>query len=231
MMSMRYEGGDPGKPFVDATVMSRPFTTEDLPVLARAAVQTYGDLHPRYVRLWSAEPPGRFEGTTPDRRFLAMPVRSLCAGFGQSVPAELILTLAETLRHYEDASAAYDDLDHEHPPHREQAKIADYEDLAESLTAGTLFDVTVEGDWAGYVSVKTKGETLGMPAYVVQELILATKFRGRGYGAHLTTLLAQAVPDEGRILVGTIHAENRGARQAAERAGRVDIGGWIQLPL
>ncbi|GAA2756414.1 hypothetical protein [Actinopolymorpha rutila] len=70
-----------------------------------------------------------------------------------------------------------------------------------------------------------------MPAYVVQELVLAKGFRGRGLGLHLTTLLARALTDDGRVLVGTIHADNRGAREAAERAGRVDVGGWIQVPL
>ncbi|HEY6738618.1 MAG TPA: hypothetical protein VI076_07180 [Actinopolymorphaceae bacterium] len=51
----------------------------------------------------------------------------------------------------------------------------------------------------------TDGETLGMPGYVVRELILTSHGRGRGYGPHLTTLLARALPDDGRVLIGTIH--------------------------
>ena len=231
ILSVRWEGGDPGKPFVDATVTSRPLTGDDLPVLVRAGAEIYGALRPRYLRLWSAAPPGRFVGTRPDRRFLAAPVGMVRAGFEQSVPPELMLTPARALDHYQDASAAYDDIDHEHRAHAEQAKIASRRALEQSMTAGTLFDVTVEGHWAGYVSVRTKGESLGMPAYVVQELVLATKFRGRGYGPHLTTLLARALPDETRVLIGTIHVHNRGARQAAERGGRTDVGGWIQVPL
>src|SRR5690349_9767264 len=41
MLSMRYEGGDPRRPFVDATVTNRPLVADDLPVLVRAAVETY----------------------------------------------------------------------------------------------------------------------------------------------------------------------------------------------
>ena len=156
---------------------------------------------------------------------------SLRAGFDLPVPAELRLTPARTTRHYDDARAAYAEIDREHRAHTDQATIATLEDLDESLTAGTLFDVRVGGDWAGYVSVMSEGQTLGMPAYVVQELILASKFRGRGYGPHLTTLLVRALPDEGRVLIGTIHSDNRGARQAAERAGRIDVGGWVQVRL
>jgi L-amino acid N-acyltransferase YncA len=231
MLSMRYEGGDSAKPFVDATLLSRPFTAGDLPALTRVAGDVYEGLHPRYVRLWSAAPAGRFAGTGPDRRFVAAPVGKLRTGFDEPVPTGLMLVPARALNQYEDACTAYADLDDEHPAHAEQAKIASHDALARSLSAGTLFEVTANGHWAGYVAVKTAGESLGMPGFVVQELVLVTKFRGRGLGPHLTTLLARALPDETRILIGTIHADNRGARHAAERAGRVDVGGWIQVPL
>ena len=75
------------------------------------------------------------------------------------------------------------------------------------------------------------GEVPESAAYVVLELILAEHHRGYGYGRHLSTLLARALPDPSRILIGTIHATNTGARTAALQAGRHDIGGWLQLPL
>jgi hypothetical protein len=55
-------------------------------------------------------------------------------------------------------------------------------------------------------------------------------------GAHLSTLLARAVlaarPEEPeRVMFGTIHADNAGAYPAALRAGRADVGGWVQLGL
>ena len=233
MMSMRYEGGDPRLPFVDATVASRPLTAADLPGLVRAGAQAYPELHPRYLRLWSAHPVGWFAGTNSDRRFLAGPVAKLRAGFERTPPAGLALVPASTLEHYADAEAAYAEVDVNHPLHPAQAAITDRGSLAETLAAGMLFDVRVGPDWAGYVAVMATatGDTLGMPAYVVQELILAGRFRGRGLGPHLTTLLARALADDGRILVGTVHADNRGAQEAARRAGRVDVGGWLQVPL
>ncbi|MEQ7127968.1 GNAT family N-acetyltransferase [Actinopolymorpha sp. B11F2] len=230
MASMRYEGGDPTRPFVDATVTSRPGRADDLPALARACAQPFAPLRPRYLRLWSAEPADYFPGTARDRRSVAAPVRDLRVGTGRVVPDELALTPASSLAYYDEARVAYDDVDSEHHAHAHQAVLSDRDDLEEYFAAGTLFDVTVGGEWAGYVAVSTEGETLGMPAYVVKELVLATRFRGRGYGAHLATLLARAVPDETRVLIGRIHADNRGARQAAERAGRVDVGGWLQVP-
>jgi hypothetical protein len=231
MMSMRYENGDPSKPFVDATVSSRPFTSDDVPELASAARRSYGILTPRFLRLWSSEPAGSFAETRPDKRFLAAPIRVLREGAGPALRTELRLTPARSLRRYELARAAYEDVDREHPAHSEQAQLEDYEDLETALLAGNVFDIMVDGEWAGYSAVTVDGETLGMPAYIIQELIMISKVRGRGYGPHLTSLLALALPDEAAILLGTIHADNRGARRAAEAAGRIDVGGWIQVPL
>ena len=67
-------------------------------------------------------------------------------------------------------------------------------------------------------------------------MLLSPAFRGRGYGAHLTTLLARTVLEKRpaepeRALSGTIHADNARAYSAALRAGRADVGGWVQLEL
>lgn len=74
-----------------------------------------------------------------------------------------------------------------------------------------------------------------MDAYQVAELILMQSARGRGLGRYLTTLLAQEMAASGEpedtVIIGTIHDDNRGARRAAELAGRQDVGGWVRLPL
>jgi GNAT superfamily N-acetyltransferase len=229
MLSMRYEGGDATKPFVDATPLSRAVGAEDLQALAEAAREAYGVLKPRYLRLWSAAPIDHFPGTGVDRRFMAGLVSELRNHL--KVPAELRFAPAKDLANYPRAVAAYEAVDRAHPDHPDQAKIQTAEDLAESVDAGLLFDVLVGGEWAGYVCAFVKDETLGMPAYVVRELILDPAYRGRGYGRYLPTLLANALPDDRPILLGVIHAGNRSALEAAKASGRVGVGGWFQLPL
>lgn len=230
MLSIRFEGMDPTKPFVDATVLTRPVAGGDLHRLGELAVERYGGFAPRYLRVWSAEPVDAFPDTGRDRRFLAAPLRDLVGRPG--LPAELTLGAAADLAHYADARAAYDRVDREHQAHRDQARLQPEDDLQESLERGTLFDVLVDGEWAGYVGATEDGtSTLGLRGYVVQELILGARGRGRGYGSWLTTLLARALPDRDGVLVGTIHADNRGAIAAALSAGRRDVGGWFQVPL
>lgn len=229
MLSMRYEGGDPAKPFVDATPLSRAVGADDLQPLAEAARAAYGVLGPRYLRLWSAEPIGHFGGTLVDRRFLAGKVEELRNQL--KVPGELRFAPTTTMDNYPRAVAAYEAVDQAHPDHPDQARIETAEDLAESIDAGLLFDVLVDGEWAGYVGAHVNDETLGLPAYVVQEFILDPAYRGRGYGRYLPALLARALPDDKPILLGVIHANNRSALEAAKASGRADVGGWFQLPL
>jgi L-amino acid N-acyltransferase YncA len=230
MLSIRYEGLDVTKPFVDAMVTSRPLAEQDFGPLTTATLDTYGPLWPRYVRIWSREPFGHFSRADADKRFVAAPLADLRSS--TEPPRELVLTVASDLNHYEDAVAAYAAIGDAHPAHRDQAQLEDKESFEECMEAGELFDVMVEGTWAGYVAVAAEGETLGLPAYVVQELVLAEAARGRGYGRFLATLLARALPAsaEPTVLLGTIHQDNRGALSAALAGGRLDIGGWLQLP-
>ncbi|HEY3558329.1 MAG TPA: GNAT family N-acetyltransferase [Kribbella sp.] len=227
MFSMRFENMNLARPFVDATPMSRSPEPPDLPRIAAAAQEYYGIHTPLYVRLWSAE--SGIDGTVPDRRFLAAPISELQP---YDVPPGLALRLAKTVDHYDDARRAYAAVDAEHPHHPEEAAIQDRDDLQEAADEGMLFDVTVNEEWAGYAAAVIKpDDALGLPAYVVRELVLAPEHRGHGYGRHLSALLAQALPDPTRILIGTIHHANHAARTAALAAGRQDVGGWVQLPL
>ncbi|MDL2343592.1 hypothetical protein QOL99_05440 [Deinococcus sp. MIMF12] len=227
MLSIRFEGLDPEKPFVDVSVTSRPLMPDDLPALREAALDMYGAFRPGRLRVWSAAQVGAFPGTWPDRRVLAAPLAELR---GHEVPGELSLRPTADLAHHAGAVAAYAAVDGQHPEHAGQARVIDDDDLQACIQAGTMFDVLWKGEWSGYAGTLPETQ-LGLPAQVVQELLLAPHARGHGLGPHLSTLLARALPDDGRVLLGTIHGENRGARQAALAAGRRDIGGWSWVPL
>ncbi|QNE22808.1 hypothetical protein F1D05_07290 [Kribbella qitaiheensis] len=230
MLSMRYEDGDPTKPFVDASALRRPLQQADLRPAADAASKHFGSLSPTYLRLWSSEPADSFPETLPDKRFLAAPLDVLRAAH-TPVPAELTLVRARSLSNYPLAQAAYDAVDAAHPDHSEQAHLQHRDKLEDTVEEGLLFEVMVDGTWAGYIAAMRDSQNLGIPAYTVQEVILAAEYRGRGYGRHITTLFARALPIDLDFLIGTIHANNRGAITAALTSGRTDIGGWLQLPL
>ncbi|WP_424952029.1 GNAT family N-acetyltransferase [Deinococcus sp.] len=230
MLSIRFEGLDPSKPFVDLSGSSRPWEVADLPALAAASLEVFGLFAPRYLRLMSGRPVEFFPGLGRDRRFLAAPLSDLAA-IQSYIPPELTLRRTTDQQHLAQAEAAYAALDAQHPAHRGHAQVIGDEDLAECVEAGLMYDVLAGQKWAGYAGVLPEVK-LGLDVYTVQELLLTPEHRGRGYGAHLTTLLARALiadAEPGRVLFGTIHADNAGAYPAALRAGRLDVGGWVQF--
>lgn len=226
MLSMRYKGGDATQPFVDVSVTTRPVDAGDLEPLSALALEHYGALSPARLRFWSTHglDEGReaFAPAQPDMRVLAAPLADLRGG---TVPDGLELTPTADDRHLADAVAAYAAVDAAHPGHTGQARVLDSDSLAEAIAAGTMFDVVWRGRWSGYAGTLPETQ-LGLNAQVVQELLLAPHARGHGLGRWLSTLLARHLQGDGRVLSGTIHGDNRGARSAALAAGRQDVGGW-----
>lgn len=228
MLSMRYESGDPARPFVEASVLRRaPQTQHDLAGLAEAATAAYRVLGPRYVRVWSSRPAHTFPGTTADKRFLAAPLEQLRKA---TLPSNLTARRTDDLRHYDHARAAYHRVDAAHPGHPRQAAVESREALADAIGRGLLFDVLLDNTWVGYIAARSGGR-LGLPGFTVQELVLAPQARGRSLGRFLSPLLARSLPATDGVLIGTIHHDNVGALDAARRAERIDVGGWFNVPL
>ena len=117
------------------------------------------------------------------------------------------------------------------PAHTRHARCEDRQALEELAARGLLFDVRVNGKRAGIIAV-AHDVRRGIRGATVVELVLDHEYRGLRYGQHLSTLLAKALPlpDE-ECLTGTIHVENVAAYRSALRAGRVDVGGEIVIPL
>ena len=226
LLSIRFQGGAVELAFVDVSVTSRPLLAGDLAALETAARQAYPGFGCHRLRFWSPDPRGSVPGTSPDLRVLAAPLTDLRE---RSTPTGLRLAPTPDDRHLADATAAYASVGLRHPGHARQARVLDAEALAAAMTAGTMFDVWWQGAWSGYAGTLPETQ-LGLPAQVVQELLLAPHARGRGLGRFLSTLLAQMLPDDGRVLSGTIHADNVGAIRAATAAGRLDLGGWSWWP-
>lgn len=147
------------------------------------------------------------------------------------VPAALtavprtVLAVYDRYRRIYDADVARD------PAHARHTRAESREDLEELAGRGLLFDVEVDGVWAGLVAAEPDARR-GVRGATVVELILDHPFRGRGYGRHLSTLLARGVtlPDD-QCLMGTIHADNTPSYRSALAAGRLDVGGEIVIPL
>lgn len=224
----RYRGLDPRRPFVAVDAASRLITLADLPYLRRAAGEAFAAFGPGYLRLWSCQPAGSWPTTGSDHRNVTGSLGDLRRN---PLPPELSARVASTLDFYDDYVAIHRDQVAREPAHAERTRVETREDLGSLLDAKTLFAVHVDGRWAGLLAAEP-GVQHGLRGMVVVELLLDPAGRGRGYGKHLSTLLARqlAAPDD-RDLLGTIHVDNTAAYRSALAAGRHDVGGEVIVAL
>ena len=135
---------------------------------------------------------------------------------------------------YGDYAAVYGELQDEHPELREVVRLEPEEDMQGYLDDGYVFEIFVEGRWAGVTAVDTDVQR-GLSGLCVTEIILAKAFRAQGLGSavqrRLASELVKHCVSEDTLLFGTIGEANLPARRAAERAGRVDLGGRVWVPL
>jgi hypothetical protein len=224
----RFRARDMAVPFVGIAGASRVIAREDLPALRQLARERFSQFTPLYLALWSGLPAGAWPGTRADSRLLAGRLDVLRRG--STAPPLTVVPLSD-MGVYEDYVGLYDQHAQLRPEHRFQARPESREDFAELIAAGSAWSVEVDGAPAGIVAARP-GVAGGCRGAVIHELILAPSCCGRGYGRHLSGLLAQQLPmpDE-QFLFGTIHVENHSARRAALAAGRQDIGGEVIVDL
>jgi len=224
----RFRALDPDMPFVGIVGASRPITATDLPALRRLATDHFRLFSPRYLCLWAGHPAGAWAGTGADMRLLAGRLYDLRQ---RNVPAALEAHALTDVSFYEDYCALYARHHKLRPAHRTQARPQPVEDLEQLIAAGTAWSVHLDGQPAGIIAARP-GVAGGCRGAEVVELALDPHFCGHGYGQHLSTLLAQHVPEPAdQFLIGTIHIDNQPAYRAALTAGRIDIGGEITTPV
>ena len=224
----RYRGRDPNRPFVAIDAASRPLRLADIPRLRAVTAAEFAAFEPGYVTIWDSSAAGAWPGSRSDLRNVAGRLDDLRAN---TVPPELDARPAQTLgfyQRYEEIHARQVAVDPEHALH---TQIETREDLDELREAGTLFEVFRDDVWAGVMAVEP-GVQRGLRGYIVIELLLDPGIRGRGYGKHLSGLLARHLDAAGdAFLLGTIHTDNLPSYRSAIASGRIDVGGEVLFDL
>jgi hypothetical protein len=228
LVGPRYLGRDPDLPFVGISASERLLTADDVDDLIALARSRFAPFAPEFLLLNSAWPITAWPGCRSERRTV---VGTCGALRRQPVSSRLRTRKQPSDASYDGYRAIYDRDQAADPIRRRWARTEDREDFVRLGAAGTLFDVLVDGQWAGIVAAK-EGSNGALSGAVVQELTLDQRFRGQGLGHQLSGLLARALPyDDDHLLIGTIHSDNVAAYRSALRAGRVDVGGEILIPI
>jgi hypothetical protein len=228
LIGPRYLGLDPEWPFVAVAASDRPLVPSDQAALVEIAREEFAPFSPRFVMITASDPVGSWPGTTPEMRLVTGLLEDLRS---RPVPRGLRTEPRRDTGFYEDYLRIHKIHVQSAPIHARYARCESRTDLQELADMGFLFDVLVQGGWAGLLAARPVAVG-GMPGAVVIELVLDHPHRGRGYGPALSTLLAKALPLAGdQALFGTVHYENKSAYRAALASGRVDVGGEVVIPL
>lgn len=234
LTGVRFLGLDMNQPFVDVMYMSEPTLTPKQLGAAQEAVRLEFDVfRPKRTRFYVSSHLSRFSNDG-DKHLIAAPLRVMLAQPEPGAFDRVTLKQATSLAFYPDYAAVYRELHEAQPELRAVTRAESEEDMQGYLEAGRLFEIFVDGVWAGVTAVykDVKG---GLSGFCVGEIVIAGAFRGQGLGSavqrRLATELVNQKADPDNLLFGTVGAVNVTAQRAALRAGRVDLGGhvWVRL--
>jgi len=224
----RYLGLDPTIPFVGVSASDRLLQPHDCPSLATMAQHEFAPFAPGFVMIWSSDPVGSWPHTGSEMRQVVGRLGDLRR---RNPPGELSSRARRDTAFYSRYQQIHAEHIAEDPAHARHTRVEEQAELAKLASRGFVYDVLVDGNWAGLLAAERDARR-GVRGATVVELLLDHRFRGRGYGRHLSTVLAMALPlPDDECLMGTIHADNTAAYRAALGAGRVDVGGEIRVPV
>ncbi len=228
LVGIRFLGLDMNEPFVDV-MYHAALTPEQLSAVQDAIRLEFAVFKPKRTRFYvsSHQPPFTGDG---DKRLIAAPLGVMLAQPKPGTFGRVELRQATSLAFYPDYAATYHELHAEYPGLRAVARLEGEDDLQGYLDERHLFEIFVDGAWAGVTAVFEDVNT-GLSGLCMAEIVLTGAFRGQGLGRAVQFQLAAQLAEQGagrdELLFGTIGAVNVAAQRTALGAGRVDLGGHV----
>lgn len=211
---------------------SPPGTIAETSVLERLAA-SFAGFAPRTIRFFHpAHASLRLPRTRIDQHFLAAPAREMADRRPAAGLSRVKLSSATSLAFYADYVEAYEQMYSLRPHLRNEVRIESQDSLGDCLAEGLLFEISVDGVWAGIVAARR--ETLAcLDATYMIEILLDRTARGQGLGpaVHQRLAIHVAATDPSAVISGTIAPVNVPSLKTALRAGRIEIGAWHWLDL
>lgn len=236
LCGIRFRGLDLQRPFVDLVGSSRlNGPPEGIEPIVRAAEERYRVFRPLHLRVFVAGHRSALASQIPDafveRGVFARPVSQLRAAPLPVGMERVALRRTDVADLAHRLQVGYEDLQSQHPEHKEHASAASLDDLQYYDAEGVVFEVVIDGKPAGVVAAyRDVGK--GMAGFQVGEIFLYEGWRGQGLGPAALRALIEALPArEDDVLFGEIDSRNVPARKTAESSGRVGIGYYVWIAL
>ena len=238
MLGIRFRGGDIAIPFVDLVRSSQAITSAaQVEAICDLVQQEFAIFKPLMVRFYQ---PSQLEfqfdlpAASGDKRMLAAPLTTMLAHPKPLGLERVSLRRTHDLEFYPRYAETYAAIYQERPWLPVESNTHSLEAMQEYLEIAQVYEIFVDGQWAGITGGEPHSDEFALRGFVVIEMLLAKFARGQGLGAAVQYRLAEALqassaPED--VLYGTIGSNNPPMLKTATRVGRVDLGGWLWVNL
>jgi hypothetical protein len=208
-------------------------TIKDWSPLKQRLLSRFAEFKPRAILFFHpSHLPLNAETAGIDDHLLAAPARCMADRPKARGFERVNLKRSTVLDFYPRYKAIYKATYAERPELRGEVRTETEDSLAYCLKEGFLFEIIVDGKWAGVVAAKWR-TLVGIRGVFMVEIVLSPEVRGQSLGPAVHQIFAGAVAsvEPAAVIIGTIWTKNYWSRQAALRAGRIEIGAWHWVEL
>jgi hypothetical protein len=230
---IRFLGMDIRRPFVDVAQISKPLEHQNQQTeISQLLKREFAIFKPTRWRIFQASHlEYQFADCDPDKRVLAGLLSSINAQPKPPNFKRVELKPATNLEFYPRYQTLYQDLYTQRPWLSDVSHTETLEDLKHYLEHDKVFEIFVDGIWAG-VTIAARDQERGLKGWLMIEIVLESRWQGQGLGVVVQRQLATQLEDAGQgTLFGTIGAVNVPMQKTAAKVGRVDLGGeyWVNF--
>lgn len=230
--SIRFIGGDLSKPAV--FLMHKDFelnTLKDIQLTGKFLREEYAVFQPKRFRWYSSKDESDLiaenKGIEGDLCYVMGLLSDLQKEPKPTHFEKINLKLAADLDWYDLYFNSYQEMYRTNPFFEEMASVESKDTLQKMMDKNWLFEVFIEGKWAGIIGVWQSKEYF-LDGFEVYEEYLLPEFRGKHFAPAVQRHLIQRLPSKNfNMLYGTIHFQNKPSIKTAKRVGRKQVGIYI----
>jgi hypothetical protein len=230
LASIRFRTLDLKQPFVQIFATTKAWQSgSDLKAAASELSSQFDVFQPRWFQVMVSPTLATQEMFTVDRYVVAGKVGHVFTSTSQRA-AHRVDLFPVTEINYRRYAKLYSELESELPEIAHEVRVESEESLEECRKEGLLFDIIVNGEWAGTMAARSE-PLLGIPGVIIVEEILATSWRRKGLGPVLQHCLAEKIIQkngENKLLHGTIAGINLPSLRTALRCGREIVTTFVR---
>lgn len=137
------------------------------------------------------------------------------------------LVEATTINWHKEYTAAFEKICQQWPGFAEMAQAEDVETLQDLMKKHLLFEIIVDGQFAGIIAADNGTNSFLSGYYIVEELLLE-KYRGKHLASAVQRhLIEKLASNNNEMLFGTIHYNNQPSLRTATKLSRKAIGMYV----